>query len=75
MHSIRYEIKHFQSEGRMVDEIKIKKDPNNPNTVILSRWPTEKEKTAKFKKTVDGIQKGTAKRAKTVTEDSDESEE
>ena len=36
----------------------IKTDPNNPRTVILDRWPTEKEKTKLFRDQVTKIRKG-----------------
>ena len=29
-----------------------------PGTVVLSRWPTEKEKTKKFKAAVDAARRG-----------------
>ena len=57
-------------------DIKVKKDPNNPNTVILSGWPTEKEKTESFKKSVDSARAGKAKKTKVVEEvEEDEGDE
>ena len=33
-------------------DVKVTKDPANPGTVILDRWPTAKEKTRKFREEV-----------------------
>jgi hypothetical protein len=40
-----------------------KRDPDNPNTVILSRWPTKKEKK-QFSKEVRKIRSGSPEPAR-----------
>ena len=37
--------------------VTITKDPDNPQTVILSRWPTEKEKTQAFREKVREVRR------------------
>ena len=39
----------------MAENLEIKSDPNNPTTVILSRWPDESEKDQDFRDTVQAV--------------------